>query len=106
MSDEGQAGGERVSARSGADDEVVLLPGPGGGRLRHAGPPRRPPYRVPAGVLVADRLTRQGVTILDSDITGQTHQDRKLLTGGSPPAANALGLLAADALVEAAAAGD
>ncbi|MFJ2063412.1 hypothetical protein ACIOIM_10390 [Streptomyces albidoflavus] len=46
------------------------------------------------------------MTILDSDITGQTHQDRKLLTGGSPPAANALGLLAADALVEAAATGD
>ncbi|MGW4373467.1 glyoxalase III HchA [Streptomyces albidoflavus] len=54
--------------------------------------------------LVADRLSRQGVTILNSDITGQTHQDRKLLTGDSPLAANALGLLSADALVEAAAA--
>ncbi|MET7506293.1 hypothetical protein [Streptomyces albidoflavus] len=54
--------------------------------------------------LVADRLSRQGVTILNSDITGLTHQDRKLLTGDSPLAANALGLLAADALVEAAAA--
>ncbi|MFE6718469.1 glyoxalase III HchA [Streptomyces albidoflavus] len=53
--------------------------------------------------LVADRLSRQGVTILNSDITGQTHQDRKLLTGDSPLAANALGLLSADALVEAAA---
>ncbi len=105
MSDEGQAGGERVSARSGADDEVVLLPGPGG-TAETCGTSSSSPYRVPAGALVADRLTRQGVTILDSDITGQTHQDRKLLTGGSPPAANALGLLAADALVEAAAAGD
>ncbi|MEU6110080.1 glyoxalase III HchA [Streptomyces albidoflavus] len=54
--------------------------------------------------LVADRLSRQGVAILNSDITGQTHQDRKLLTGDSPLAANALGLLSADALVEAAAA--
>ncbi|MEU2648784.1 hypothetical protein ABZ632_05370 [Streptomyces albidoflavus] len=46
------------------------------------------------------------MTILDSDITGQTHQDRKLLTGGGSPATDVLGLLAADALVEAAAAGD
>ncbi|MGV9321641.1 glyoxalase III HchA [Streptomyces sp. NPDC003660] len=52
--------------------------------------------------LVADLLERQGVTVLNSDITGQTHQDRKLLTGDSPLASNALGLLSADVLVEAA----
>ncbi|MGW4288768.1 glyoxalase III HchA [Streptomyces sp. NPDC004673] len=52
--------------------------------------------------LVADLLERQGVTVLNSDITGQTHQDRKLLTGDSPLASNTLGLLSADVLVEAA----
>jgi molecular chaperone Hsp31 and glyoxalase 3 len=35
-------------------------------------------------------------------MTGKTHQDRKLLTGDSPLASHRLGLLAADALVEAA----
>lgn len=34
-------------------------------------------------------------------MTGQVHQDRRLLTGDSPLASNNLGLLAADALVEA-----
>ncbi|MFG3124746.1 glyoxalase III HchA [Streptomyces sp. NPDC048201] len=51
--------------------------------------------------LVADLLERQGITVLNSDITGQTHQDRKLLTGDSPLASNALGLMSAEALVEA-----
>ncbi|MFB8000378.1 hypothetical protein ACFC4G_47480 [Streptomyces sp. NPDC056002] len=50
--------------------------------------------------LVADLLRQQGVTVLNSDITGKTYQDRKLLTGDSPLASNALGLLAADALVD------
>ncbi|MEU0369929.1 glyoxalase III HchA [Streptomyces sp. NPDC006283] len=52
--------------------------------------------------LVAELLQQQGVTVLNSDITGKTYQDRKLLTGDSPLASNALGLLAADALVNAA----
>ncbi|MER8030490.1 glyoxalase III HchA [Streptomyces bauhiniae] len=52
--------------------------------------------------LVADLLEKQGVEVLNSDITGQTHQDRRLLTGDSPLASNALGLLSADVLVEAA----
>ncbi|MFJ5016627.1 glyoxalase III HchA [Streptomyces griseoluteus] len=52
--------------------------------------------------LVADLLERQGVEVLNSGITGQTHQDRGLLTGDSPLASNALGLLSADVLVEAA----
>ncbi|MFJ5520248.1 hypothetical protein ACIQB4_24725 [Streptomyces griseoluteus] len=37
-----------------------------------------------------------------SGVTGQIHQDRGLLTGDSPLASNALGLLSADVLVEAA----
>ncbi|MFF7968779.1 glyoxalase III HchA [Streptomyces sp. NPDC007903] len=52
--------------------------------------------------LVADLLEKQGIDVLNTDITGQTHQDRKLLTGDSPLASNALGLLSADVLVEAA----
>ncbi|MFE6758043.1 glyoxalase III HchA [Streptomyces sp. NPDC057684] len=51
--------------------------------------------------LVAELLQQQGVTVLNSDITGKTYQDRKLLTGDSPLASNALGLLAADVLVNA-----
>ncbi|RZU28695.1 molecular chaperone Hsp31 and glyoxalase 3 [Streptomyces sp. BK022] len=52
--------------------------------------------------LVADLLEKQGVEVLNSEITGQTHRDRGLLTGDSPLASNALGLLSADVLVEAA----
>lgn len=51
--------------------------------------------------LVADLLSKQGLTVLNDDMTGMTHQDRKLLTGDSPLASNSLGLLAADALIEA-----
>ncbi|MBU8812110.1 protein deglycase HchA [Mycolicibacterium goodii] len=51
--------------------------------------------------LVADLLGKQGLTILNDDMTGKVHQDRKLLTGDSPLASNGLGLLAADVLVEA-----
>ncbi|MBU8816322.1 protein deglycase HchA [Mycolicibacterium goodii] len=51
--------------------------------------------------LVADLLGEQGLTILNDDMTGKVHQDRKLLTGDSPLASNGLGLLAADVLVEA-----
>lgn len=51
--------------------------------------------------LVADLLSKEGLTVVNDDMTGQTHQDRLLLTGDSPLASNKLGLLAADALVEA-----
>lgn len=51
--------------------------------------------------LLAEALEAQGVTILNDDMTGQVHQDRRLLTGDSPLAANNLGLLAADVLVAA-----
>lgn len=51
--------------------------------------------------LVADLLSKQGVTVVNEKMTGQVHQDRKLLTGDSPLASNSLGRLAADALVDA-----
>ncbi|MGY0498235.1 glyoxalase III HchA [Nocardia sp. FBN12] len=50
--------------------------------------------------LVADLLSKQGLTILNDKMTGMTHRDRKLLTGDSPLASNELGKLAADALLE------
>lgn len=48
-----------------------------------------------------ERLKALGVEIVNSDISGATHQDRKLLTGDSPLAANALGVLAATTLLKA-----
>lgn len=48
--------------------------------------------------LVAEELAKQGLTIVNEDMTGQVHQDRKLLTGDSPLASNALGRLAVEAL--------
>ena len=41
-----------------------------------------------------------GLEIVNSDIKGRVHQDRKVLTGDSPFAANALGQLAAKALLD------
>lgn len=52
--------------------------------------------------LVAEQLSKRGLTILNDDMTGKTHQDRKLITGDSPLSANELGRIAADALLEAA----
>ena len=52
--------------------------------------------------LVADLLRRQGLIVVNDAMTGQTHQDRRLLTGDSPLASNKLGQLAAAALLEAA----
>lgn len=49
--------------------------------------------------LLAEKLERLGVTILNKEITGQVHTDRKVLTGDSPLAANNLGILAAEALL-------
>ncbi|WP_205878506.1 glyoxalase III HchA [Mycobacterium camsae] len=51
--------------------------------------------------LVAEELGKQGLRICNDDMTGKTHQDRKLITGDSPLAANELGRIAADALLEA-----
>ncbi|MGW4390955.1 glyoxalase III HchA [Streptomyces sp. NBC_00063] len=50
--------------------------------------------------LVAGLLREQGLNVINDDMTGKTHRDRKLLTGDSPLASNSLGLLAADALVQ------
>lgn len=48
-----------------------------------------------------EALTAQGLKIVNSEATGATHKDRKLITGDSPFAANALGKLAAATLLEA-----
>ncbi len=52
-----------------------------------------------------EKLKALGFEILNKDISGATHQDRKMLTGDSPLAGNALGKLAADVLLKAMAAG-
>lgn len=49
---------------------------------------------------MGERLRELGIEIVNADITGQIHQDRKLLTGDSPFAANNLGRAAAKALLE------
>ncbi|WP_242111981.1 glyoxalase III HchA [Luteimonas aquatica] len=48
---------------------------------------------------VGQQLQALGAEILNSDITGQVHQDRKLITGDSPLASNHLGKAAAAALL-------
>lgn len=50
--------------------------------------------------LVAERLERLGVTVLNKDITGAVHVDRNVITGDSPLAANALGLVSAAELLK------
>lgn len=57
---------------------------------------------MPGGLtwFFGEDLTAQGVTILNEDVTGATHQDRKVITGDSPFASNALGKLAAKALLD------
>ena len=50
-----------------------------------------------------EQLKAMGFEIINDDISGATHRDRKLLTGDSPLAGNALGKLAAEALLETAA---
>ncbi|MFE2583720.1 glyoxalase III HchA [Streptomyces sp. NPDC059378] len=56
------------------------------------------PGRLPW--LVAGLLREQGMHVVNDDMTGRTHQDRKLLTGDSPLASHSLGLLAAEALLQ------
>lgn len=51
--------------------------------------------------LLGERLKKLGVKIMNDDLTGAVHRDRKLLTGDSPLASNALGKMAARALLEA-----
>jgi molecular chaperone Hsp31 and glyoxalase 3 len=47
-----------------------------------------------------EKLKEIGIEIVNDGISGATHQDRKMLTGDSPLAGNALGKLAADALLK------
>ncbi|XWW99715.1 hypothetical protein V2A60_007727 [Cordyceps javanica] len=53
--------------------------------------------------LVGESLRARGVRTLNDGITGQVHRDRRLLTGDSPLASDALGRLAAETLLEEAA---
>lgn len=57
---------------------------------------------MPGGLtwFFGEKLQAQGVVVLNSDVTGATHQDRKVITGDSPFASNALGKLAARALLD------
>jgi molecular chaperone Hsp31 and glyoxalase 3 len=48
-----------------------------------------------------EQLKNIGFEIVNKDISGATHQDRRVLTGDSPLAGNALGKLAAKALLDA-----
>lgn len=50
--------------------------------------------------LVAENLEKLGVKVLNKGISGQVHKDCKLLTGDSPLASNALGILAAEELLK------
>ena len=47
----------------------------------------------------AEQLTANGFEILNEGISGMVHRDRNLLTGDSPLAGNALGILAATTLL-------
>ena len=49
--------------------------------------------------LLAEKLQKLGVKIVNKDITGLVHKDRNVLTGDSPLAANNLGILAANELL-------
>lgn len=57
---------------------------------------------MPGGLtwFFGEKLAAQGITIVNSDVRGATHQDRKVITGDSPFASNALGKLAAKALLD------
>jgi molecular chaperone Hsp31 and glyoxalase 3 len=50
--------------------------------------------------LVGEELKKLGVTPINESITGETHQDRYVLTGDSPLASNNLGKLAANTLLK------
>ncbi|KMO10549.1 glyoxalase III HchA [Methylobacterium platani] len=48
---------------------------------------------------IGERLRADGLEIVNTDIKGTVHQDRKLITGDSPFASNNLGKAAAEALL-------
>lgn len=47
-----------------------------------------------------EELKKMGMSIMNTDVKGSIYQDRKVLTGDSPFAANALGQLAAKAMLD------
>jgi len=47
-----------------------------------------------------EKLTNIGFKLMNTEISGQVHQDRRLITGDSPLASNALGKLSANALLD------
>ena len=49
--------------------------------------------------LLADRLEKLGVEVVNKEMSGQCIQDCKLITGDSPLASNTLGKMAAQALL-------
>lgn len=49
---------------------------------------------------LGERLTAMGFEILNTDISGMVHQDRKLLSGDSPLSGNNLGMLAAQVMLK------
>jgi molecular chaperone Hsp31 and glyoxalase 3 len=49
---------------------------------------------------LGDALKKLGVEIVNDDVKGRCHRDRKVITGDSPLAANSLGKLAAEALLD------
>ncbi len=57
---------------------------------------------MPGGMpwFIGEKLRELGIEILNSDITGRTHRDRKLITGDSPFASNNIGKAAARALID------
>ncbi|WP_245332136.1 glyoxalase III HchA [Bradyrhizobium sp. NAS80.1] len=50
--------------------------------------------------LVAEELRKLGAEVVNDDMTGRTHQDRKLISGDSPLASNNIGKAAAQALLK------
>jgi molecular chaperone Hsp31 and glyoxalase 3 len=67
-----------------------------------SGPNRDIGYIPSTGLpwLVGEELRKNGVEIVNSEMTGGTHRDRYLLTGDSPLASNSLGKMAAETLLE------
>ena len=73
---------------------------PGRSRSTSPGAGKNPGMPGKLKWLLAERLENLGVKIINEGITGQVHNDRKLLTGDSPLAANNLGILAAEELLK------
>jgi len=57
---------------------------------------------MPGGLtwFFGEQLTNMGLSLVNNDITGKVYADRKVITGDSPFAANELGKVAANTLLE------